>query len=102
MADLQEAANQFLEDLIAQNVAGLMATFTPQGMQKAMAMGQGQQPAGGTPTTKEARLLPAEGDDHPVDLIVGDGTQEAIIGTIWQKQGDTWKVNDIEVKKAPA
>ena len=101
MADLQEAANQFLEDLIAQNVAGLMATFTPQGMQKAMALGQGQQ-TGGTPTHKEARLLPPEGSDHPVDLIVGDGTQEAIIGTVWQLVGDAWKVNDIEVKQAPA
>lgn len=67
MADLQEAANQFIEDLVAQNVTGLMGTFTPEAMQKAMSMGQGPQPQGPL-THKEARLLPAEGADHPVDL----------------------------------
>ena len=46
MADLQEAANQFIENLIAQNVTGLMGTFTPAAMQKAMSMGQGPQPQG--------------------------------------------------------
>ena len=74
MADLQEAANQFIEDLVAQNVAGLMGTFTPEAMQKAMSMGQGPQPQGPV-THKEARLLPAEGDDHPVDLVVGTDTR---------------------------
>ena len=101
MADLQEAANQFIEDLIAQNMSGLMATFTPEGMSKAMALGQGQQPQSGAPTRKEAVLLPAEGDDHPVDLVVGNEEQEAIIGTVWRDMGGTWKVNDIHVKKQP-
>ncbi len=101
MADLQEAANQFIEDLIAQNMGGLMATFTSEGMSKAMALGQGPQPQGGTPTRKEAVLLPAEGDDHPVDLILGNDEQEGIIGTVWREIGGAWKVNDIHVKKQP-
>ena len=100
MADLQEAANQFIEDLIAQNVAGLMGTFTPEAMQKAMAMGQGAQPQGPV-TRKEAKLLPAEGDDHPVDLVVGTDAQQAIIGTVWREIGGAWKVADIEVKQQP-
>ena len=37
MSDLQEAANQFIENLVTQNVAGLMSTFTPEAMQKAKA-----------------------------------------------------------------
>ncbi len=100
MADLQEAANQFIEDLVAQNVAGLMGTFTPEAMQKAMSMGQGPQPQGPV-THKEARLLPAEGDDHPVDLVVGTDAQQAIIGTVWREVGGAWKVADIQVKQQP-
>ncbi len=100
MADLQEAANQCIEDLIAQNVAGLMGTFTPEAMQKAMAMGQGPQPQGPV-THKEAKLLPAEGDDHPVDLVVGTDAQQAIIGTVWREVGGAWKVADIQVKQQP-
>ncbi|MAE93193.1 MAG: hypothetical protein CL910_00895 [Deltaproteobacteria bacterium] len=100
MADLQESANQFIEDLIAQNMAGLMATFTPEGMSKAMALGQGPQPQGPV-TRKEAVLLAAEGDDHPVDLVVGTDSQEGIIGTVWREVGGAWKVNDIHVKKQP-
>lgn len=46
-------------------------------------------------------LLPAEGDDHPVDLVLGNEEQEAIIGTVWREVGGAWKVNDIQVKKQP-
>ncbi len=100
MSDLQEAANQFIENLVTQNVAGLMSTFTPEAMQKAMSMGQGPQPQGPV-TQKEAKLLPAEGDDHPVDLVVGTDAQQGIIGTVWREIGGEWKVTDIEVKQQP-
>ncbi len=100
MADRQEAANQFIEDLVDQNVAGLMGTFTPEAMQKAMSMGQGPQ-AQGPVTHKEARLLPAEGDDHPVDIVVGTDTQQGIIGTVWREIDGAWKVADIEMKQQP-
>ena len=100
MADLQEAANQFIENLIAQNVTGLMGTFTPAAMQKAMSMGQGPQPQGPV-TQKEAKLLPAEGDDHPVDLVVGTDEQQAIIGTVWRELDGEWKITDIAVKQQP-
>ena len=101
MADLKESAAQFIEDLIAQNMGGLMATFTPEGMGKAMAMGQ-QSPPGGTPTKKEVVILEASGEDHPVDLhLASDAGEEAIIGTVWREVGDAWKVNDIQIKKQP-
>ena len=100
MADLKETAEKFLEDLIAQNVGGLMATFTPEGMSKAMAMGQPQAPAG-TPTKKEVQIQDAQGEDTPVDFVVGNDEQEAVIGTLWREVGGAWKVNDIQLKKAP-
>ncbi len=100
MADLKERAEKFLEDLIANNVGGMMATFTPEGMGKAMAMGQ-QQPPAGAPTKKEVNLGDPQGEDHPVEFVVGNDTQEAIIGTQWREVGGAWKVNDIELKKAP-
>ncbi len=100
MADLKETAEKFLEDLIVQNIGGLMATFTPEGMSKAMAMGQ-QSPPGGTPTKKEVNIGEPQGDDHPVEFVVGNDTQEAVIGTLWREVGGAWKVNDIELKKAP-
>jgi hypothetical protein len=100
MADLKESAAQFLDDLIAQNVGGLMAVFTPEGMSKAMALGQGGGPPG-TPTSKEVVILDADGEDHPVDLVVEADVGQAIIGTVWRDIGGTWKVNDIQVKKMP-
>jgi hypothetical protein len=101
MADLQEAANQFIEHLISQNMQGLMATFTPEGMSKAMALGQGPQGQQGAPTRKEAVLLPTDGDDHPVDLILGNEDGEAIIGTVWCEINGDWKVKDIHIKQQP-
>lgn len=100
MADLKESAEKFIEDLVAQNMGGLMAALTSEGMGKAMALGQGAQPTG-TPTRKEAILLDAEGDNYPVDLILATETQEFVIGTTWKQVGDDWKVNDIQIKKQP-
>lgn len=100
MADLKESAEKFLEDLIAQNIGGLMASFTPEGMSKAMAMGQQGGPAG-TPTKKQVNIGAAQGADHPVELVVGNDEQEAVIGTVWRDVGGTWKVNDISLIKAP-
>lgn len=61
MADLKEAANQFIEDLIAQNMSGLMATFTPEGMSKAMAMGQGSATPGRSAHPQGGRAAPRRG-----------------------------------------
>jgi hypothetical protein len=86
MSDLKEAAEQFMENLITQNMGGLMATFTPEGMSKAMAMGQGPQPSG-LPTKKEVVLGEANGEDHSVELQLATADQEIVIGTVW-RQGD--------------
>ena len=100
MADLKESAEKFIQDLIAQNMAGLMGAFTPEGMSKAMAMGQ-QGAQGGPPSRTEVNVLEASGEDHPVDLVMENSEGEAIIGTVWRDVGGTWKVHDIEIKKRP-
>ena len=98
VADLQEAAEKFLDDLVAQNMGGLMATFTPEGMSKAMALGQ---PPAGAPTSKKVIVLSAQGEDHPVDFELEAPAGQAVIGTVWREIGGQWKVNDIQIKKQP-
>jgi hypothetical protein len=46
-------------------------------------------------------LLPTDGDDHPVDLILGNEDGEAIIGTVWCEINGDWKVKDIHIKQQP-
>lgn len=96
MADLKEAADKFLDDLIAQNVAGLMATFTPAGMTKAMGMGQPDAPSG-TPTKREVIVGAAEGGAHPVTYNVGNDSAELSVKTVWKEVDGIWKVDDIEL-----
>lgn len=101
MAELKDTADQFAKDLIAQNIAGLMMAFTPNGMGKAMAMqaqmqAQGQQaPATGF----ELAMNGQEGDDHLVDIVMktADGNG-GVIATKWKDVAGAWKVDDIGLK----
>jgi hypothetical protein len=102
MADLNEAAQQFANDLIAQNIAGLMMVFTPEGMGKAMAM-QAQMQTSGQPqpaaTGFEIRVGTQEGEDHNVDIVMKTADGEGIIATKWRDVAGAWKVNDIGLKQ---
>ncbi|MBE7517907.1 MAG: hypothetical protein HUU14_04290 [Dehalococcoidia bacterium] len=99
MADLQSSAEQFAKDLIAQNIAGLMVAFTPEGMGKAMAM-QAQSAGQPQPTATgfEVKVVGQEGNDHLVDLVMKTADGERTIGTRWRDVAGSWKVNDIAVK----
>lgn len=103
MAELKEMADQFAKDLIAQNIAGLMMAFTPEGMTKAMTM-QAQMAASGQPqpvsTGFEIRELGQEGDDHAIDIVMKNANGEGVIATKWRDVAGTWKVNDIALKPA--
>jgi hypothetical protein len=101
MAELKDTADQFAKDLMAQNIAGLMMAFTPNGMGKAMAMqsqmqAQGAQPAA---TGFELKMNGQEGDDHLIDIVMktpeGDG---GIVATKWKDVSGAWKVDDIGLK----
>ncbi len=99
MAELKEAADQFARDLAAQNIAGLMMAFTPNGMMKAMAM-QGQMQAAGPQP-------PATGFDvnvtspTTVEVVLKNATGEATILTTWVEDPATsaWKVDDMGLKQ---
>ncbi len=99
MSDLQSAADQFAKDLIAQNIAGLMVAFTPEGMGKAMAMqaqAAGQPQA--TPSGFEVNVLAQNGEDHIVDLVMKTSEGDRTISTTWRDVAGAWKVHDIGVK----
>ncbi|MEX2080023.1 MAG: hypothetical protein WEC33_00260 [Dehalococcoidia bacterium] len=101
MAELKDSAEQFAKDLIAQNIAGLMMVFTPNGMSKAMAMqaqmaSQPQVPAIGF----EVKVGAQEGEDHLVDIVMKNADGEGVIQTKWKDVAGAWKVDDIGLKTA--
>ncbi len=107
MPTVEEAANTFANDLAAQNIAGLMLIFTPEGMMKAMQM-QGQMQAraaealaaGKTPapmTGHEVELKGQEGQDQVVHLSMLSADGSAEIMTRWREVDGIWKVNDMAV-----
>lgn len=100
MAELKDTADQFVKDLTAMNIAGLMMTFTPNGMTRAMAM-QAQMAAGGVQqpaTSTETTLMGQEGDDHLVDITLNNAAGSVVIGTKWRDVAGAWKVEDIGIK----
>lgn len=101
MAELKDSAEQFAKDLIAQNIAGLMMVFTPNGMSKAMAM-QAQMQASGTaqqPATGfEIEVKGQEGEDHLVDIVMKRDDGQGVIETKWKDVAGAWKVDDITLK----
>ncbi len=100
MAELKDVADQFAKDLVAQNIAGLMMSFTPEGMGKAMAMQAAIQARGPQPpsTGFEVKEAGKDGDDHMIDIVMKNADGEGIITTKWRDVGGMWKVNDIALK----
>jgi len=102
MAELKDSAQQFAQDLINQNIAGLMMAFTPNGMTQAMAL-QGQMAAQPQPTGTpkvEVNVVGQEGDDHVVDLVMSaEGSSDSrVITTRWKDVAGAWKVDGIALK----
>lgn len=101
MADLQAVAEQFAKDLAAQNIAGLMMAFTPNGMGQAMAL-QSQMAASGGPQPANAEvkveLGGTEGDLSLVDLVFSGAEGSRVIATKWLDQAGAWKVDGIALK----
>ena len=100
MAELQEVADQFAKDLVAQNIAGLMMAFTPNGMTQAMAV-QAQRAAMGTPppaTGYEVQLAGQEGEDHLVDIVIKTSEGEGVLATRWKDVAGAWKVDGMAMR----
>ena len=101
MAELKEAADRFAKDLMSQNIAGLMLSFTPAGMMKAMAM-QGQMAAAGPQPPATGYEVSIEGEDSAL-VVLKNANGEAKISTKWMidPATSTWKVDDIQVEAQP-
>ncbi len=100
MAELKDSADQFAKDLAAQNIAGLMMAFTPNGMMQAMALQQQMASApqpGGTPTI-DVNVLGQEGDDHLVEIVMAGAEASTTIATRWKDVAGAWKVDAIGLK----
>ena len=102
MAELQETADQFAKDLVAQNIAGLMMAFTPNGMTQAMAMQAQVQAAGPQPPTTgyEIVMNGQEGDDHLVDIVMKNEGGQGVMATRWKDVAGAWKVDGMAMKAA--
>jgi hypothetical protein len=101
MAELKDAADQFAKDLMAQNIAGLMMVFTPEGMTKAMAV-QTQMQAQGPrkpATSYDVNVGETDGDDTVVDIVMKGEDGDMTIATKWRDVAGAWKVNDMGLKQ---
>lgn len=90
MPDLAETIDQFAQDLIANNIAGLMPVFTPVGIGQAMAL--------------QAQPDSAQGSDEYEIADQGDGLYhitfrgddgEGTIYTQWVEDELGWKIDAI-------
>lgn len=102
MAELKETADQFAKDLVAQNIAGLMMAFTPNGMGQAMAlqsqMAASTQPQPTNPTI-DVQVGAQEGDDTLVDIVMAGTEGSRTIATRWKDVAGAWKVDAISLKQ---
>ena len=93
MVDFQEALDQFVQDIMANNIAGLMPVFTPVGMGKAMAMqGQGGDGGGATGATS---FETADQGDNLIHITFKADDGEGTIFTQWVEVEGVWKVDDM-------
>lgn len=100
MAELQQVADQFARDLAAQNIAGLMMAFTPNGMGQAMAL-QAQMAAAGPQSANPELIVEVtgtEGASSLVDLIFKGAEVSRRIATKWIDVAGAWKVDAISLE----
>lgn len=96
MADqttLAEAVDQLARDMIANNIAGMMPMFTPQGLMQALALQGGEQSAEGSDAYEVTPVEGAEGNRYEIRFSGEDG--EGGIYTDWVEIDETWKVDAI-------
>ncbi len=89
-ADLLQTADQFVQDLIANNIAGLMPVFTPVGIGQAMAL-QAQPDSAEGSTEYE---IDDQGDNLLHITLRGDDGDGTIF-TQWVEVEGVWKVDGI-------
>ena len=89
-ADLLHTADQFAQDLIANNIAGLMPRFTPVGIGQAMALQTQPDSAEGS---DEYEI--ADQGDNLLHITFRGDDGEGTIYTQWVEVEGLWKVDAI-------
>ena len=88
--ELAAAVDQLARDMIANNIAGMMPMFTPQGLMQALALQGGEESAEGS---DDYEVAAAEGNRYHIRFRGDDG--EGGIYTDWVEIDDAWKVDGI-------
>jgi hypothetical protein len=86
MADLKETQARHAQDVVSNNMAGLMGDFTPNGMTKAMSLAANPLAA----TSFEVKDL---GNNEVEISYIGDKTRT--IWSKWVQSGDKWQIDDL-------
>ncbi len=89
-ADLLQTADQFAQDLVANNIAGLMPVFTPVGIGQAMALQAQPDSAQGS---DEYEI--ADQGDNLLHITFRGDDGEGTIFTQWIEVEGLWKVDGI-------
>ena len=86
MADLKETQARHAQDIVSNNMAGLMGDFTPNGMTKAMALAA-------NPLTASSFEVKDLGNNEAEISYIGDKTR--VIWSKWVQNGEKWQIEDL-------
>lgn len=91
--ELAAAVDQLARDMIANNIAGMMPMFTPQGLMQALALQGGEESAEGSDDYEVTVAEGNQGNRYHIRFRGDDG--EGGIYTDWLEVDGEWKVDGI-------
>lgn len=91
--ELAAAVDQLARDMIANNIAGMMPMFTPQGLMQALALQGGEESAEGSDDYEVTAAKGNRGNRYHIHFRGDDG--EGGIYTDWLEVDGEWKVDGI-------
>lgn len=91
--ELAAAVDQLARDMIANNIAGMMPMFTPQGLMQALALQGGEESAEGSGDYEVTAAEGNQGNRYHIRFRGDDG--EGGIYTDWLEVDGEWKVDGI-------
>lgn len=86
MADLKETQNRHAQDVVANNMAGLMGDFTPNAMSKVMGIAA-------NPIKANSYEVQDLGNNEVEISYIGDSTRK--IWSRWIDTGGKWQIDDL-------
>lgn len=86
MADLKETQNRHAQDVVSNNMAGLMGDFTPNAMAKVMGIAA-------NPIKANSYEVKDLGNNEVEISYIGDATR--VIWSKWVDNGGKWQIEDL-------